>query len=137
MPTFFSVFMKKFGFKIVFLNLNPLSKHHIKKSRYLNRQHKNIRFTSEIENVSISIPKSCKYDLLFTLLHRPFKLCSNFELFHQKFDKLKTSFENNGYPKSFVDFCIKKHLDKVFIKKEVVLTASKKGTYLCPSFYLK
>ena len=39
---------------------------------------------------------------------------------------LKTIFENNGYPKSFVDFCIKKYLDKVFIKKEVVLKASKK-----------
>ena len=34
--------------------------------------------------------------------------------------------ENNSYPKSLVDFCIKKYLDKVFIKKEVVLTASKK-----------
>ena len=35
-------------------------------------------------------------------------------------------FENNGYPKSFVDLCIKKYLDKVFIKKEVVLKPSKK-----------
>ena len=43
-----------------------------------------------------------------------------------KIDKLKTIFENNGYPKSFVDFCIKKYLDKVFIKKKVVLKASKK-----------
>ena len=64
--------------------------------------------------------------MLFTLLHRAFKLCSNFERFHQEIDKLMTIFENNGYPKSFVDFCIKKYLDKVFIKKEVVLKASKK-----------
>ena len=64
--------------------------------------------------------------MLFTLLRRAFKPCSNFELFHQKIDKLRTIFENNGYPKSFVDVCIKKHLDKVFIKKEVVLKASKK-----------
>ena len=48
-------------------------------------------------------------------------ICSNFERFHHEIDKLKTIFENNGYPKSFVDFCIKKYLDKVFIKKEVVL----------------
>ena len=61
-----------------------------------------------------------------TLLHRAFKLCSNFELFHQEIDKLKTIFENNGYPKRFVDLFIKKYLDKVFIKKEVVLKASKK-----------
>ena len=120
------------------------SKHHIEKFRnYLNRQHKNVKFTSETENEnSISFldikitrdnnkfmtsvycnptfsgvltnfesfnPKSYKYNLLFTLLHRAFKLCSNFERFHQEIDKFKTIFENNGYPKSFVDFCIKKY----------------------------
>ena len=137
------------------------SKHHIEKFRnYLNRQHKNIKFTSETENEnSISfldikitrennkfmtsvyrkptfsgvftnfgsfIPKSYKYNLPFTLLHRAFKLCSKVERFHQEIDKLKTIFENNGYAKSFVDFCIKKYLDKTFMKKKVVLKASKK-----------
>ena len=88
------------------------SKHHIEKFRnYLISQHKNTRFTSEIENenpisfldIKISrdnnkfrtsvyrkptfsrvstnfgslIPKSYKYNLLFTLLHRAFKLCSS------------------------------------------------------------
>ena len=137
-------------------------KHHIKKfQNYLNRQHKNIRFTSEIEHensisfldIKISwdnnkfttsvyrkptfsgvltnfgnlFPKSYKHNLLFTLLHRAFKLCLNFEIFHQEIDKLRTIFKNNGYPKSFfVDLFIKKYLDKVFIKKEVVLKASKK-----------
>ena len=133
----FLVIMKKFGFKIVPLNLNLLSiegtlmmyscffcsKHHIGKfQNYLNRQHKNIRITSETDNRnSISfldikiirdnnkfmisvygkptfsrvfinfgsfIPNSYKYDLLFTLLHRAFNFYSNFELFHQKIDKL-------------------------------------------------
>ena len=127
---------------------------------FLNRQHKNIRLSSEIENensisfldIKISrdknrfttsvyrkptfsglftnfeslILKSYKYNLLFTLLHRAFKLCSNFERFHQEIDKLKTIFENNVYPKSFVDLCIKKYSHKVFIKKEVVLKPSKK-----------
>ena len=77
-------------------------------------------------NFGSFIPKSYKYNLRFTLLHRAFKVCSNFERFHQEIDKLKTVFENNSYPKSFVDFCIKKYLDKVFIKKKVVLKASKK-----------
>ena len=77
-------------------------------------------------NFGSFIPNSHKYNLLFTLLHRTFKLCSNFECFHQEIDKLKTILENNGYSKSFVDFCMKKYLDKVFIKKEVVLKASKK-----------
>ena len=64
--------------------------------------------------------------MLLTLLHRAFKLCSNFELFDQEIDKLQTIFGNNSYLKSFIDFCIKKYLDKVFIKKEVVLELSKK-----------
>ena len=69
--------------------------------------------------------KSYKYNLLFTLLHRAFKLRSNFELFHHETDKLKTIFKNNVYPKCFVDICIKMYLDKDFIKKEV-LKASRK-----------
>ena len=64
--------------------------------------------------------------MLFTLLHRVFNLAQNFALFYQEIDKLNTIFENNGYPKSFVDLCIKKYLDKVFVKKEVILKASKK-----------
>ena len=83
-------------------------------------------FSGVFTNFESFIPKSYKYNLLFTLLHRAFKLCSNFERFHQEIDKLKTIFENNGYPKSFVDLCIKKYLDNVFIKNEVVLKASKK-----------
>ena len=121
-------------------------KHQIGKfQNYLNHQHKNIRFTSEIENensvlfldIKISrdnnkfmtsvyrkpafsrvltnsgsfISKSYKYILLFTLLHRAFKLCSSFELFHWEIEKLKTIFKSNGYPKIFVDLCIEKYLD--------------------------
>ena len=104
------------------------SKQHIEKFwNYLSRQHKNIRFTFEIENENailflnikrsrgnnkftasvyrkaISsevftnfqsfIPKSYKYNFLFTLFHKEFKLCTNFKLFHQEIDKLKTIWE--------------------------------------------
>ena len=74
---------------------------------------------------------------MFTLLHRAFKLWSNFERFHQEIDKLKNIFENNGYPKSFVDFGIKKYLDKVFIKKKVVLKVSKKDLICVLPFVTK
>ena len=82
-------------------------------------------FSGVFTNFGSFIPTSYKYNLLFTLLHRAFKLCSNSERFHQEIDKLKTIFENKGYPKSFVDFCIKKYLDKVFIKKEVEIRSPK------------
>ena len=64
--------------------------------------------------------------MLFTLLHVAFRLSSKFNLFPREIDKPETIFENNSYPKSFVDFCIKTYLDKAFIEEEVVLKASKK-----------
>ena len=107
---------------------------------YLNCQHPNIKFTSEIEeNNSISfldikvsrvnnsfstniyrkvtfsgvftnfesfIPISYKSNLIFTLLFIAFKLCSNFELFHQEIPNLKDIFKRNGYPGNFIDTCI-------------------------------
>ena len=94
-------------------------------------------FSVVFTNTRSFIPKSNKYNLLFTLLHRAFKLCSNFERFHQEIDKLMTIFENNRCPKIFVDFCIKKYLDKVFIKTKVVLKCLQKRTYLRPSFFWK
>ena len=54
-------------------------------------------FSRVFTNFGSFILKSYKYNLLFMLLHRAFKLCSNFEHFYQEIDKLKTIFENNGY----------------------------------------
>ena len=39
---------------------------------------------------------------------------------------MNVNFENKGYPKSFVDFCIKKYIEKVLIKKEILLKAPQK-----------
>ena len=63
--------------------------------------------------------------MLFTLLLGAFNLCSNDDFFHQKIDKLKNTFENNTYPPKFVDICTEEYLDKVLIKKEVVLKGFK------------
>ena len=83
-------------------------------------------FSGVFTNFGSFIPNSYKYNFLFNLLHRAFKIRSKVELFHQENDKLKTILGNNGYPKSLIDFCVKKCLDKVFIKREKVLKASKK-----------
>ena len=125
------------------------SKEHIDKFRcYLNCQHPNMKFTSEIEeNNSISfldikirrvdnsfstsiyrkvtnggvftnfenvISVSYKLNLIFTSLFRAFKLCSNFELFHQEILNVKDVFLKNGYPCNFIDVCIKRFLINIF-----------------------
>ena len=137
------------------------SKEHTEKSRlYLNCQHPNIKFTSEIdENNSISfldikinrdnnrsltsvyrkptfsgvftnfdsyIPLPYKSGLISSLLYRAFKLCSNFEIFHQEIIFLKDIFKRNGYPSNVIDKCVKTFLDKIFIEKKVFSVAQKK-----------
>ena len=109
------------------------SKDHVEKFRnYLNKQHKNIKFTSEIEengslsfldikisrennkfvtsvyrkptfsgvftNVESFIPDIYKRGLIETLLHRSFRLCSNYENFHREIETLKSILKCNSYP---------------------------------------
>ena len=64
--------------------------------------------------------------MIWSLLYRAFSSCSSFELLHQEILKLKDIFKRNGYPISFIDKCVKRFLDKVFVEKKTFLTASKK-----------
>ena len=93
-------------------------------------------FSRVFTNFGSFVPKSNKYGLLFSLLHRALKLYSNFEYFRQEIDNPKIVFENNRYPNSFIDLCNKKYVDTVFTKKEVILKASKRDLIasMCDSF---
>ena len=120
---------------------------------YLNKQHKNIKFTSEIEengllsflDITISrednkfvtlvyckptfsdiftnfesfIPDMAKRGLPETLLHRNFRLCSNYKNFHWEIETLQSISKHNNYPQNFVNQCIKRFLNKSFIKKDL------------------
>ena len=92
-------------------------------------------FSGIFTNFGSFIPKSYKHNLLFTLLHRAFKLCSTLNVLIRKLTSF--IFENNGYPKCFFDSCIKKNLDKVFIRRKVVMKGSKKSLFVCFHFLEK
>ena len=83
-------------------------------------------FSGVLTNFESFIPTSYKYTLIFTLLYGAFKPCSNFELFHQDIENLTNIFGNNGYLVNFSDFCIKKYLNNLYVKKKVYLLAPKK-----------
>ena len=118
------------------------SKDHVEKFRnYLNKQHKNIKFTSEIEeNGSLSfldininrenykfvtsvyhkpifsgvftnfesfIPDMYKRELIETLLHNSFRLCSNYDNFHQEIETLKSILKRSSDPHNLVNHRIK------------------------------
>ena len=53
-------------------------------------------------------------------------MISNFELFHQEILNIKDIFKRNGYPGNFIDACIKRYLNQVFIDKKIYALAPKK-----------
>ena len=83
-------------------------------------------FSGVFTNFDSYIPLSYKSGLISSLLYRAFKLCSNFELFHQEIIFLKDIFKRNGYPSDFIDKCVKTFLYKIFIGKKVFSVAQKK-----------
>ena len=80
-----------------------------------------------------------KRGLIETLLHRSFRLCSSYEYFHREIETLKSIFKHNNYPPppppppNFVNHCIKKFLNKLFIKKDLNFMVSKRElTFVLP-----
>ena len=80
-------------------------------------------FSSAFTNFDSYIPLSYKSGLISSLLNRAFKLCSNFEIFHQKIIFLKNIFKRDAYPSNFIDKFVKTFLHKIFIQKKVFSVA--------------
>ena len=57
-----------------------------------------------------------KRELIETLLHRSFRLCSSYENFHWKIETLNPIFQHIDSPQNFMKQCIKMFLDKLIIK---------------------
>ena len=87
-------------------------------------------FTGVYTNFSSFIPLEHKFGLVYTLLHRCFCLVSDISKFHFETEKLKEILLANGYSNKFIDKCISKFMNKLYIKKPVTLTVPKKQLYL-------
>ena len=61
------------------------------------------------------------YALVFTC----FTLCSDWTKFHRELVTLKVIFQRNGYPKSLIDKCFKKFLDRLHMIKPTLATVEK------------
>ena len=93
--------------------------------------YRKVTFSGVFTNFESFVPVSYKSSLIFTLLFRAFKLCFNFELFHQEIINFKDIFKRNGYPCNFIDVCIKRFLNNIFIDKKVYALAPKKELLCC------
>ena len=54
--------------------------------------------------------------------------------FHSEIQKLKEILLSNGYSNKFIDKCISKFVNKLYIKKPVLLIVPKKQLYLVLPF---
>ena len=59
-------------------------------------------------------PLKNKENLIATLTVRAYRICSNYDLFNQEIDKLKSILQSNGYPLKFIERVIGKMLCKLY-----------------------
>ena len=55
-----------------------------------------------------------KIGTIYSMLHRCYMLCSNYESMHVQFEIVKGIFKQNGYPHYIIDACIMRFLNKIF-----------------------
>ena len=84
-------------------------------------------FSGALTNFGSFLPISYKYNLVSTLLHCGFMICSSYRTLHFEILKLKQIFQSNEYPQNFVDSCIKMYLDKVFINTWIFVLCQKRN----------
>ena len=94
-------------------------------------------FTGVYTKVSSFITLEHKFGLVYTLLHRCFCVVSDMSKFHFEIDKLKEMLLSNGYSNNFIDKCISKFMNKLYIKKPAMLTVPRKQLYLVLPFMRK
>ena len=83
-------------------------------------------FSGVYLNFGSFLPVEYKKGLIATLLHRTLTIFSDYGKFHDEVSKLKVIWQKNGFPLFFIDKCVKKFLDKLFVKKVSTESQTKK-----------
>ena len=60
-------------------------------------------FSGVFTNFKSFIPDIYKCGFIETLLHRSFRLCSNYEKFHREIETLKSVLKHNSHPHNFMN----------------------------------
>ena len=94
---------------------------------------------STFTNLSINFFSFCpliyKINALKTLIHRSYKICSDYDSLHSELQFLKELFLKNGFPLSLIYSITKKFLDQVFVKPKVIHTVPKKLIYISLPYF--
>ena len=83
-------------------------------------------FSGLYTNFHSFLPEKYKTGLFLTLLFRIYTLCSDWSKIHTEIINLRNIMLKNNFSGNFIDRCIKLFFDKLFLKKQMVLTVPKK-----------
>ena len=93
-------------------------------SKFVTNVYRKKAFSGVYTNFCSFKPLEHKFGLVYALLYRYFCLVSDMSKFH--IEKRKEILVSNGYFNKFIDKCISKFMNKLYIKKTVMLTVPKK-----------
>ena len=86
-------------------------------------------FSGVYLNFNSFLPMDYKKGLIHTLLFRAYNICADYVTLHTEIEFLKSIWQRNSFPLFFIDKCIKRFLDKLFIKRNISGTVSKKKKF--------
>ena len=95
------------------------------KDKFTTRVFRRDTFSGVYTNFSSFVAYEHKFGSVYTLLHRSFTIVSDFSKFHFKVETLKKTLYKNACPIKFVDKCIAKVVNNVFVQKTLFTTAPK------------
>ena len=82
-------------------------------------------FSGVHTNFSSFVALKHKFGLVYTLLHRSFTIVFDFSRFHFEVGTLKKTLHKNAYPTKYVDKCVTKFVNNIFIQKPAFTTVPK------------
>ena len=100
------------------------------KGKFVTTVYRKPTFSGVYTHFESFLPTVYKFGMVYTLVYRCLKICSNWTKFHEELSFLKQVFLKNGYPLSFIDNCFKTFVDKLFIKRPQLATVDKKTLFL-------
>ena len=74
-----------------------------KKGKFVTTVYRKPTFSGVYTHFESFLPTIYKFDMVYTLAHRCFKICSDWTKFHEELSSLKQVFLKNVYPLSFID----------------------------------
>ena len=73
------------------------------------------------------VPRRYKVNLVNCLLDRCYKICSFYELICEEVEHIKTMLSRNGYPKYFLDKCVREFFNRKFKPKQTTTSQDRRN----------